>query len=77
MSGLAALRELLGAKPDGFIGKVIALDDAGATVRGPAGAVRATRSSSLALSAGDEVFVKDGAIQGRVGASESVPVYRL
>jgi hypothetical protein len=54
VTGLVALRELLGAKPGGFIGKITALDDAGAWVRGPVGAVRVTRSSSFVLSVGDE-----------------------
>jgi hypothetical protein len=71
------LREQLVGKPGAFIGKITAIDDSGAMVRGPAGIERATRTGALALSVGDEVFVKDGAIQGRVRASESVPVYRL
>jgi hypothetical protein len=77
MNPLLELRDRLVPKPVRFVGKITAIDGAGVSVRGPSGVVRASSSAALTLAVGDEVFVKDGAIQGRVGASESVTVYRL
>lgn len=77
MNPLIELQRIFTPGERTFAGLVVSIDGDAVVIQSATGRARASRPAGLALSVGDEVLVRDGAVQGRLRAAEFLPVYRL
>lgn len=75
MNPYLAFRHLTDAQPKPATGAIVSIDGSVVRVRTARGLIDAKNVEAARYAVGEEVLVRDGAVQGRVKPAASVPVY--